>query len=185
VWNQVADQAAVEFGNSLVQNARLFAALDTTLADSAIALYDAKYAYHRWRPITAITAKDQGNPNTIADPAWMPLSNTANDPSYPGAHAEFSQAAATTLEDFFGSDEVSFSVSNASVGITRSFTSFAGASNEAFFSRIVAGQHFRYDENAGQTQGSRIAGLAFDRAFQPQGDRGRDRKDGQDSHDRG
>ena len=81
VWNQIADQAAAGFGNSLQQNARLFAALNTTLADSAIALYDAKYAYHHWRPITAITAGDQGNPNTVADPNWVPLANTANDPS--------------------------------------------------------------------------------------------------------
>ncbi len=104
VWNQIADQAAIGFGNGLEQNARLFALLDTTLADGAIALYDAKYAYHRWRPITAITAADQGNPNTTADPNWVPLANTANDPSYPGAHATFSQAAATVLEDFFGTD---------------------------------------------------------------------------------
>src|SRR6185437_16572783 len=64
VWNQVADQAAIGMHNSLEQNARLFALLNTTLADGAIALYDAKYADHRWRPITAITAADQGNPNT-------------------------------------------------------------------------------------------------------------------------
>ncbi|HUE26950.1 MAG TPA: vanadium-dependent haloperoxidase, partial [Solirubrobacteraceae bacterium] len=50
VWNQIADQASLHFGNSLEQNARVFALLDTTLADSAIALYDAKYTYHRWRP---------------------------------------------------------------------------------------------------------------------------------------
>ena len=94
VWNQIADQAAVGFHDSVAQNARLFALLDTSLADGAVALYDAKYTFHRWRPITAITAADQGNPNTTADPNWLPLANTANDPSYPGAHAEFSQAAA-------------------------------------------------------------------------------------------
>jgi PAP2 superfamily len=184
VWNQVADQAGLAFGNSLEQNARLFAVLDTTLADSAIALYDSKYAYHRWRPVTAITAADQGNPNTVADPGWLPLANTANDPSYPGAHAEFSQAAATTLQNFFGTDAFSFSLSNASVGITRSFTSFSAASDEAFFSRIVAGQHFRYDENAGQAQGSQVATFVFDHAFQRHGDHEGDHHEGGDSHDR-
>ena len=183
VWNQVADQAGLAFGNSLGQNARLLAGLDTTLADSAIALYDSKYAYHRWRPITAITATDQGNPNTVADPGWLPLANTANDPSYPGAHAEFSQAAATTLQDFFGTDAFSFSLSNAGVGITRSFTSFSGASEEAFFSRIVAGQHFRYDENAGRAQGSQVATFVSDHAFQPHGEHEGDRNDDGDSHD--
>jgi len=164
VWNQIADQAGVGFGNSLEQNAHLFAQLNTTLADSAIALYDAKYAYHRWRPITAITATDQGNPNTIADPNWLPLANTANDPSYPGAHATFSQAAGTVLEDFFGTDVFTFSLTNPTVGITRSFTSFSAASNEASDSRIFAGQHFRYDEEAGQTLGSQVADFVADHA---------------------
>ncbi len=173
VWNQIADQAAVGFGNSLEQNARLFAQLNTTLADSAIALYDAKYAFHRWRPITAITAPGQGNNITVADPNWVPLANTANDPSYPGAHATFSQAAATVLEDFFGTDVFSFSLTNQSVGITRSFTSFSAASNEAFDSRIFAGQHFRYDEQAGQTLGSQVADFVVDHALLPthEGDR--------------
>jgi hypothetical protein len=173
VWNQIADRAAVGFGNSLEQNARLFAGLDTTLADSAIALYDAKYTYHRWRPITAITAADQGNPNTTADPNWVPLANTANDPSYPGAHATFSQAGATVLEDFFGTDVFSFSLANPSVGIARSFMSFSQAADEASASRIVAGQHFRFDEEAGQTLGNQVADFVADHALLTTGDRGR------------
>jgi hypothetical protein len=178
VWNQVADQAAIGFRNSLAQNARLFASLDTTLADGAIALYDSKYAYHRWRPITAITATDQGNPNTMADPNWVPLANTANDPSYPGAHAEFSQAAATVLQDFFGTDAFSFSLSNPNVNITRAFTSFSQAADEASESRIFAGQHFQYDQNAGQAQGSQVADFVLDSAFRSPGDRGHDGKRG-------
>jgi hypothetical protein len=165
VWNQIADQAALRFGNSLEHNARLFAVLDTTLADGAIALYDAKYAYHRWRPITAISAPDQGNPNTTADPNWVPLAKTANDPSYPGAHATFSQAAATVLEDLFGTDVFSFSLANPSVGITRTFSSFSGASDEASASRIFAGQHFGYDEEAGETLGGQVADLVADHAL--------------------
>ena len=173
VWNQIADQAAAGFGNILQQNARLFAALNTTLADSAIALYDAKYAYHRWRPITAITAGDQGNPNTVADPNWVPLANTANDPSYPGAHATFSQAANTVLEDFFGTDVFSFSLTNPTVDLTRSFTSFSAASDEASESRIFAGQHFRSDEEAGQTHGSQVADFVVDHSLLPTDERGR------------
>ena len=181
VWNQVADQAAVGFGNSIEENARMFALLDTTLADSAIALYDAKYTYHRWRPITAITAADQGNPSTMTDPTWLPFANTANDPGYPGAHAAFSQAAATVLQDFFGTDAFPFSLSNVTVGVTRTFTSFTAASAEAFASRIYAGQHFRYDEDAGQTLGDRVANFVVDHALEAVGNRGHDhpeRRDG-------
>jgi PAP2 superfamily len=107
-----------------------------------------------------------------------PLANTANDPSYPGAHAEFSQAAATVLENFFGTDAFSFSLSNPSVNITRSFRSFSQAANEASESRIFAGQHFQHDQNAGQAQGSQVAAFVLANAFQALGDRGRDRNDG-------
>jgi hypothetical protein len=162
VWNQIADQAGVSFHNSLSRNARMLALVDTSLADGAIALYDAKYAYHRWRPITAITAVDQGNPNTTGDPNWMPLSNTANDPGYPGAHAEFSQAASTVLDEFFGTDNFAFSLTNAATGITRSFASFSDASDEAAASRIDAGQHFRFDEDAGQALGRQVADFTVD-----------------------
>lgn len=162
VWNQIADQAATRLRSTLESRAQMFAVLDTTLADSAIALYDAKYTYARWRPITAITAPDQGNATTTADPTWVPLANTANDPSYPGAHAEFSQAAATVLRRFFGTDAFSFSLSNATVGITRSFGSFSQAAAEASASRIYAGQHFRYDEDAGQKLGAQVARFVFD-----------------------
>lgn len=165
VWNQVAEQAGAAFHNDLAQNARMFALLDAGLADSAIALYDAKYTYHRWRPITAITAVDQGNPNTVRDPNWLPLANTANDPSYPGAHADFSQTASTVLDDFFGTDNFSFSLSNATTGITRSFDGFSQAADEASFSRIVAGQHFRSDEDAGQELGMQVGDFVVDHAL--------------------
>jgi hypothetical protein len=167
VWNQIAEQAATAFHNNLDQNARLFGVLNSTLGDGAIALYDAKYTYARWRPITAITALDQGNINTIADPTWVPLANTANDPSYPGAHADFSEAAATALADFFGTDSFAFSLTNATVGITRSFESFSSAADEAAASRIFAGQHFRYDEDAGQALGAEVADFVFDHALVP------------------
>jgi hypothetical protein len=162
VWNQIADQAGASFRNGLRRNAHMLALLDTTLADGAISLYDAKYAYHRWRPITAITATDQGNPTTIGDPNWLPLANTANDPGYPGAHAEFSQAAATVLHDFLGTDRFSFSLTNATTAITRTFTTFSGAADEATASRIFAGQHFRYDEDAGQALGRQVAEFVLD-----------------------
>jgi hypothetical protein len=165
VWNQIAEQAGGAFHNDLERNARMFALLDAGLADGAITLYDAKYAYHRWRPVTAITTTDQGNPNTDSDPKWVPLANTANDPSYPGAHADFSRAAATVLDDFFGTDSFAFSLTNATTGITRSFESFSQAADEASASRIVAGQHFRYDEDAGQELGQQVADFVVDHSL--------------------
>lgn len=158
VWNQIAQTAGMAHDNTLAQNARMFAMLDTSVADGVIALYDSKYAYHRWRPVTAVQAADNdGNPDTAGDTAWTPLATTALDPSYAGAHAEISASAATALRAFFGSDRQVLSLTNATLpGVTRSFKSFSQAADEASVSRIYAGQHFRYDEDAGQALGAQV-----------------------------
>jgi hypothetical protein len=171
LWNQIAQTAGLSFHNSLEQNARMFALLDTSLADGVITLYDSKYAYHRWRPVTAVRAADtDGNPDTVGDPNWTPLAPTALDPSYVGAHAEISQSAAVVLRDFFGTDRLEFSLTNPSLpGTIRSFQSFSQASNEASVSRIYAGQHFRYDEEAGQALGDEVGDFVFDSILRPAG----------------
>jgi membrane-associated phospholipid phosphatase len=158
-WNNIAETAALDHHDTLMQNARLFALLNVSFADSVIAFYDAKYAYHLWRPVTAIRAAEtDGNEATAGDPNWTPLAPTAQDPSYPGAHAVISAAGADVLASFFGSDAFRFSAqSTALPGIERSFASFSAASREASLSRIYAGQHFRTDEVAGQRLGGQVA----------------------------
>jgi hypothetical protein len=158
VWNQIGQIAGMSFHNSIEQNARMFALLDTSVADGVISLYDSKYAYHRWRPVTAVRSADNdGNPDTTGDPNWTPLAATALDPSYAGAHAEISQSAAVALRDFFGTDRLDLSLTTPSLpSIARSFQSFSQAADEAAVSRIYAGQHFRYDEDAGQALGDEV-----------------------------
>lgn len=158
-WNEIAQTVALAHRTTLAQNARLFALLDLSLADSTIAFYDAKYTYRFWRPVTAIRAgATDGNSATVADPSWTPLATTALDPSYPGAHSTIGAAGATVLRSFFGSDHDAFSVSSEVLAsVQRSFTSFSGAAEEAGLSRIYAGQHFRTDHVAGRLLGRRVA----------------------------
>jgi membrane-associated phospholipid phosphatase len=162
-WNQIAQTVAVEKGNSLVQNARLFALLNVTQADAAIAVWDAKYAYNFWRPVTAIRAGDtDGNPDTTADPAWTPLLVTPNHPSYTSAHSGVSGAAAGILAAFFGSDAVPFTIGSDGVpGVTHSFSSFSAAAQEVADSRLYAGIHWRFDNTAGLTLGGKVGAYVF------------------------
>ena len=165
-WNEIAQTASLVAALTTAQNARLFALLDLTFADSVIAFYDAKYAYNFWRPVTAIRAADtDGNPETDADPNWLPeVGKTAPDPSYPGAHAVISAAAAAVLTDVLGTEPFKFSVtSEVMPGAERSFESLAAAAQEATLSRIFAGQHFRFDLSAGQRLGREVADLVLDR----------------------
>src|SRR5262249_52945273 len=103
-WDAIAAQVAQQAGDSLAEDARLFAILDITLADAAIACWDAKYADNAWRPITVIRSGGDGvNPSVAADPSWTPLLVTPNFPEYVSGHSTFSAAAATVLDSFFRS----------------------------------------------------------------------------------
>ena len=89
------------------------------------------------------------HPDTTADPNWTPLSNTAADPSYPGAHGTISAAGATVLASTYGNDFQFTLTSPALPGVTRSFASFSEAAEEASVSRIYNGNHTRIDQVAG------------------------------------
>jgi len=154
-WNEIAQTAATAHGLTTAETARLFALLNISLADTVIAMYEAKYTYKFWRPVTAIRSAGTSD--------WLPeTKNTAADPSYPGAHAALSSAAATVLASFFGSDQFNFHVtSEVFAGVERSFSTFSGAAQEATLSRIYAGQHFRFDLTAGQQLGTMVAAFVL------------------------
>jgi hypothetical protein len=165
-WNRIAQTAALGHHATLSQDARTFAALNLTFADSVIAFYDAKYAYRFWRPVTAIRAADtDGNPDTAGDPNWTPLSNTAPDPSYPGAHGTISAAGADVLAARYG-HHFGFSLSSPALpGVQRTFVSFSEAAEEASASRIFNGNHTRLDEVAGEYLGHDVAAFVLGHAL--------------------
>src|ERR1700676_1159318 len=169
LWNEIVQTAALGHHLGLAQSARLFALLNISLADTTIALFEAKYNYRFWRPVTAIElAGDDGNPNTNPNPNWLPLTTkTAPDPSYPGAHSTISFAGAEVLKFYFG-DQFTFDVTSESLqGAKRHFTSFSAAAQEAGLSRIYAGQHFRTDHIAGKGLGARVAESITDTILLP------------------
>jgi PAP2 superfamily len=154
-WNQIEQQVAGEHQASLAQTTAAFSALDLALADTTIAMYDAKYADHVWRPVTAIQVG-------AGDPTWNPLTPTAPDPSYPGAHSALSAAASTVLTAFYGSHQAVTVTSPSVQGVTRNFASLSDVADEAGLSRIWAGQHTRIDHEAGQQLGRQVGGLVLD-----------------------
>ncbi len=168
-WNEITQTTVLAHQNNLADSARVFALVNLGLADTVIAFYDAKYVYQLWRPVTAVREADKdGNANTDADPNWLPLNTkTAPDPSYPGAHSTISYTAAQVLRSFFG-DQFDFSVTSEVLpGVERDFHSFSAAAEEAGLSRIYAGQHFRFDHEAGRDLGSKVGTQVFSTVLLP------------------
>jgi hypothetical protein len=92
---------------SVIDSARFMALAAVAAADAAIAVFDAKYHYEFWRPITAIRNGDKDdNPATERDATWQPIDNTPMHPEYPCAHCIISTAVASAMETILGTAEV-------------------------------------------------------------------------------
>jgi hypothetical protein len=169
MWNRVARSVSAERSTGLVENARLFALLNLAMVDATIAIWDSKYAYRFWRPVTAIrTADTDGNASTDADPAWTPLRPTPLHPEYPSSHAGVSNAAAKVLTSFFG-NHVPFSTATSTcpAGVVRSYDSFQAMADEIVDSRIYIGFHFRSAVRHGAHLGRQVGHWTFHRFLQP------------------
>jgi len=156
-WNLIAEGVSLTQGNTLSENACLFALLNIAEADAGIAAWDAKYEDNFWRPITAIQQADtDGNPDTIVDPNWTPLLTTPPFPEYVSGHSTFSGAADAVLASVFG-DNISFTTTSVGLpGVVRSFNSFSEAADEAGISRIYGGIHFQSGNEDGLTLGRAV-----------------------------
>lgn len=161
-YNQIAQTLAVARGNSLEQNARLFALLNIAQADAAIAAWDAKYTYNFWRPVTAIQQIDpiwqpMGAPGGSTSPNFTPL-----HPSFISGHSTFGAAVFTVLADFYGTDAMDFTFESDQLpGVSRSYHSFSAAAAEVGMSRIYLGIHWGFDNASGQATGRQVGDFVF------------------------
>lgn len=139
-------------GRSVIRNARLYAALAQAADDVQIAVFDAKYHYRFWRPVTAIR---------VAEPGWVPLLDTPPHPEYPCAHCAVASAMATVLEaELGGRLPVLEASSPSAAGERRQWSTPAAFSREVAQTRIHGGVHFRSSTEAGVALGQRVGALA-------------------------
>jgi len=160
-WNSIAQIIGAGQGNTLEENARLFALLNIAMADAAICAWDAKYTFDFWRPVTAIA---------FAEPElnWMPLLVTPPFPEYTSGHSTFSGAGATVLPLFFGTEDLPFTTgSDFLPGVYRSFSTPFDAAEEAGVSRIYGGIHFHSANVDGLQAGSNVGEWTVTNYLQP------------------
>jgi hypothetical protein len=138
LWNEIARMKLLEHGEAFAPPAatRALAALNIAFLDAAIACWDAKYAYWYVRP-------------SQLDPELKPVFPPPNHPSYPAAHGCLSTAAATVLAGVFQRDR----------------DRLLAQGKEAAEARVWAGIHYRFDIEAGQAIGRKVAEKTLERAF--------------------
>ncbi len=127
LYNQITMRIAEQRGTSGIELARLLALVNVAMADAGIAIWESKYHYQFWRPVTGIreaeegtgpTGAGDGNPATAKDPTFTPLGAPASNltgpnftppfPAYPSGHAGFGGALFQILRTFYGTDRIAF-----------------------------------------------------------------------------
>jgi hypothetical protein len=149
-------------------SARLFAILNMTAADAAIACWRGKYDVPFWRPSTAIQLADtDGNPATTADPTWTPLVVNPPYPEYPSGHACLIGATANGLRYLFGAQNIDLVVASAVTGTTRHYLTEDTLNQDTMNARVWLGIHFRKAVVDGNRLGHRVSRWALQHYFQP------------------
>ncbi len=205
LYNQIARTIAVQEGNTVAENARMFALINIAMADAGCQAWGVKYRDAFWRPIVAIRAEGDTNPDTMHQADWSPLGAPLSNPlptedvnftppfpAYTSGHATFGGAAFKTMQNFYQTDDIEFSIpfdfiSDEFNGVTRDihelipdlildhvrqirprhYVSFSQASAENAASRVFLGIHWRFDATEGVSAGNRIADLVFDTRLRP------------------
>lgn len=149
-------------GRDVTRNARLYAAVTAALNETETSVFEAKYHYLFWRPITAIRNGDRdGNPATERDADWVPLIATPMQPEYPCAHCMLATAVTTVLRaEGGGKSALNLSTtSNTAPGVTRRWTSTDAVVQEVSMARIWGGVHYRTSCEVGTHMGEQVGEL--------------------------
>jgi hypothetical protein len=169
-WEPIVRRLASAPGRTLLQNARLFALVEFATADAYIAVFEAKYTFQFWRPITAIRNGDIcGNDAIARVPDWEPAIDTPLHPEYPCAHCITSAAARAVLESEFGVGPIPvFTMTSPTApGVTRKWTSVKDWAEEISAARIYGGIHYRNSTVVGQAMGKKIGEFAVQNYLKP------------------
>jgi PAP2 superfamily len=177
-WLMVGPAAYHPFVRQLVSakqmdvgdSARLMTLVALGLNDALIAVFDAKYHYNFWRPITAIRNGDiDGNPATEREATWQPIDNTPMHPEYPCAHCILSGTVAGIVKAVLGSEEIpEITVGSVTAPeVMHRWINMAAFTEEVANARVWAGFHYRSSTRVGTDMGLRIGEYVVNNAMQP------------------
>jgi hypothetical protein len=177
-WLMVGPQAYHPLARQLVKakqmsvsdSARFMTLVALGLNDALIAVFDAKYHYNFWRPITSIRNGDiDDNPATEREATWQPIDNTPMHPEYPCAHCILSGSVAGVVKNALGSADIPevAMTSPSARGVTHRWTNMNAFTDEVANARIWAGFHYRFSTRVGTDMGNRIGEHVVKNVLQP------------------
>ena len=143
----------------VAESARFMALAAIAINDALIAVLDAKYQHHFWRPVTAIRNGDiDGNPATDREATWQPIADTPMHPEYPCAHCILSGSVAGVVKAVLGTDDIpEIAVTSPTApGVTHRWTNMTAFIDEVANARVWAGFHYRFSTRVGTDMGLKL-----------------------------
>jgi hypothetical protein len=166
-YHQIPRQLILARKMTAVDSARFMALYAVAVTDSYVAVFDAKYHYEFWRPVTAIRNGGEAGSATPREATWQPIDNTPMHPEYPCAHC-INAGATAVVEAVLGSGTVDLSMTSTTApGVTHRWTSLEAFRDEVANARIWAGFHYRFSAVVGTDMGRRIGAYVVDNVMQP------------------
>jgi hypothetical protein len=168
IYQGAVRSVALTPGRDVTANARLFAMTAQAMDDGLIAIFDAKYTYNFWRPVTAIRNGDiDGNDSTERDAGWSSFIDTPMHPEYPSAHSVLAASVGAVLQAEFGKGPLALSTTSPTAkGATRRWNNVEDFVQEVGVARIYDGVHFRFSTEVGTAMGRKVGALAVE-MFEP------------------
>ena len=165
IYHGVVRSVALQPGRDASANARLFATTAQAMDDALIAVFEAKYHYNFWRPLTAIRNADvDGHDATTRDATWAPLIDTPMHPEYPSGHSILAGAIGAILKAEVGAGPVRLATTSPTAkGATRQWTRIDDLVNEIAMARVWGGLHYRFTNEVSLAMGRTIGELAVRR----------------------
>ena len=148
-WMNIVGIAAQKSKADFDKTVAAYTETSIALFDGFIACWKAKFMNNTVRPETVI--------NKLLDPNWQPYIQTPPFPSYVSGHSVISAASAEVMSYYFGDHFAYRDTSEKEFGIPdRSFKSFRDAAQEASWSRLYGGIHYRSDLEQGNIVGTKV-----------------------------
>jgi len=162
LYGQALRAVLADTDHSLLWDAQAVAAFHVVTVDTQIAIFEAKYVYTFWRPVTAIRTG-----SVDPDPSWTPLWPTPRHPEYPSGHAGYAGAAEGVLTALTGP------LTPAPVPVTsvtdpgsiHTYTRWSQITQETIDGRVWEGVHYRFSDETAATLGKQVAAWDLPRLF--------------------
>ena len=154
LYSQALRAVLADTNHSLLWDARAVAAFHVVEVDTQIAIFEAKYVYTFWRPVTAIRTG-----SVDPDPTWTPLLATPRHPEYPSGHAGYAGAAEAVLTALTGAraPQPVAATSSTAPGSVHTYTRWSQITQETIDGRVWEGVHFRFSDEVAAKVGKQVA----------------------------